>query len=175
MSPPIEFTPAQRAAMVAQWQRIAEEAPPFNPRPYGCLTVIAGMALFFLIPQLGFKLPQPWGQVLGWGLAILMLAGAAVGIFFGSGVHGRAAQRAQKALDALVAEAIPENDLRLHHAVELIAYAVVSDGPTTASVLDIDAAKQQLGTRLDYVIAVERVLSTEIGALAVFSGSGEVK
>jgi hypothetical protein len=166
------FTIAQRDIIVAEWKRITAEPPPFNPRPYGCLTVIAGLALFLLIPQLGFRLPPPWGTVLAAALGLAILAGAFVGVFVGSGVHGRAAQRAEAALAALTADPAPDDAARLRHAVGLIAHAVVSDGPTTANTIDLEAARQRLGANLDYVLAVEGVLAAEIGPIHVFGKAG---
>lgn len=173
MSPTPEFTIEKRAVIVSEWRRLAAERPPFNPRPYGCLTVIAGIVLFLAIPQLGIKLPPPWGTVLAGVLGLAILAGAFVGVFVGSGIHGRATLRAEGALAALAADPAPEDGARLRHAVNLIAHAVVSDGPTTSNAIDLDAAKQRLGANLDYVMAVERVLAAEIGPLRVFTETGD--
>jgi hypothetical protein len=172
MSSPSEFNAGQRAAIIAEWRRITAEPPPFNPRPYGCLTVIAGIVLFLLIPQLGFRLPPPWGTVLAAALGLAILAGALVGVFVGSGVHGRAAQRAETALASLTADPAPDDLARLRHAVSLIAHAVVSDGPTTANTIDLEAARQRLGAHLEYVLAVEGVLAAEIGPIGVFGKPG---
>jgi hypothetical protein len=166
------FTQGQRDIIIAEWRRLAAEQPPFNPRPYGCLTVIAGIALFLLIPQLGFRLPPPWGTVLAAVLGLAILLGAFVGVFVGSGVHGRAALRAETALAALTADPAPDDAARLRHAVSLIAHAVVSDGPTTANSIDLGAARQRLGVHLDYVLAVESVLAAEIGPIGVFGKPG---
>jgi hypothetical protein len=56
----------------------------------------------------------------------------------------------------------------MRHAVELIAHAWVSDGPTLSAAVDLVQARQRLGTNLDYVVAVERVLAQEIGDQQVF-------
>ena len=162
------FTVEQRDAIVAEWRRIAAEPPPLNPRPYGCLTVIVSIALFVLLPLTGIKPPPPWGTVLLVVFGLALAGGLFVGVFVGSGVHGRAALRAMAALDALAADPAPDEAARLRHAVALIAHAEVSDGPTTSGTIDIAAAKQRLGANLDYVVAVEQVLAEEIGALRVF-------
>jgi hypothetical protein len=166
------FTSGQREAIVAEWRRIAAEPPPHNPRPYGCLTVIVTIALFVLLPLTGIKPPPPWGTVLLVVLGLALAGGLFVGVFVGSGVHGRAALRATAALDALTADPAPDDAARLRHAVALIAHAEVSDGPTTSGTIDIAAARQRLGTNLGYVMAVEQVLAEEIGALRVFIESG---
>lgn len=172
MSPTPEFTSKQRAAIVDEWRRIAAEPPPRNPRPYGCLVVIAAIALFLLIPQLGIKLPPPWGTVLAGVLGFAVLAGGFVGVFAGSGVHGRAALRAEQALAALTAVPAVEEDTRLRHAVVLIAHAVVNDGPTMSGTIDITAVKQRLGANLGYVVAIEQVLAEEVGTVHVFTETG---
>ncbi|MGV3628517.1 MAG: hypothetical protein ACO1PN_12625 [Betaproteobacteria bacterium] len=166
------FTVGQREAIVAEWRRIAAEPPPRNPRPYGCLTVIVTIALFVLLPLTGFKPPPPWGTVLLVVFGLALAGGLFVGVFVGSGVHGRAALRATAALDALAADPAPDEAARLRHAVALIAHAEVSDGPTTSGTIDIAAAKQRLGANLAYVVAVEQVLAEEIGALRVFIEAG---
>ncbi len=167
-----EFTAGQRAAIVAEWQRIAAEPPPRNPRPYGCLTVIIALALLILLPKFGPRPPPPWGMVLVVVLGLALAAGLFVGVFVGSGIYGRASLRATEALDALVADPAPDDAARIRHAVGLVAYAVVSDGPTTAGTIDLAQAKQRLGANLDFVVAVERVLAAEIGAMYVFIDAG---
>lgn len=162
---------AQRAQVLSEWRRLAAEPPPFNPRPYGCLTVVAGIALFLLIPQLGIQLPPPWGQVLAAVIGLVVLGGAIAGIFLGSGVRGRAALRAEQALAALTADPAPDPETRLRNAVALLACAVISDGPTTSTTIDLEAARQRLGSRLDEVLAVEAVLSGEVGPLQIFRRS----
>lgn len=167
---PQPFTPEQRAAIVAEFRHIMAEPPPFNPRPYGCLTVVAGIVLFLLVPQLGIRPPPPWGTVLAALFGLMIVGGAVAGVFLGSGVYGRAATRARQALDALTAEPPPDDSARLRQAVALIAHAVVSEGPTTSNTLDHDAARERLGDRFGYVLAVEQVLNEEIGPQRVFTG-----
>lgn len=162
------FTPEQRAAIVAEFRRIMAEPPPFNPRPYGCLTAIAGIVLFLLVPQLGIRPPPPWGTVLVALFGVMILGGAVVGVLLGSGVHGRAATRAGAALEALASDVAVEDAARMRHAVALIAHATVSDGPTTLVAIDPAQARRRLGAGLDYVIAVEDVLARELGAQRVF-------
>ncbi|MCW5574994.1 MAG: hypothetical protein KIT13_02760 [Burkholderiales bacterium] len=171
---PQSFTAAQRAAILAEWKRIAGEPPPRDPRPWGCLAVIAGIVLFFALPRLGFSLPPPWGTVLLAVIGLLVAAGAFVGIFMGSGRHGRAAVRAEAALEALTGGGTTDETARMRHAVALIAHAAVGDGPTLSHTLDLAQAKRRLGANLDYVIAVEEVLAQEQGpgALRIFTGPG---
>lgn len=168
MSTTPEFTADQRVAMVAQWRAIAAEPPPKNPRPYGCLTMIVALALLILLPKFGSRMPPPWGIVVLVVLGLVLTGGFFVGVFMGSGIHGRAFLRAAAALDALADQVELDEAARLSHAVELIAHTVVSDGPTTSNTIDVAQAKQRLGANLDFVMVVERTLADEIGALYIF-------
>jgi hypothetical protein len=165
---PQSFTPAQRDAIRAEWQRIAAEPAPPSPRPYGCLAVIIGGVLFFAMPQLGIRLPPPWGLVSLAVIGLIVAGGVFVGVFMGGGRFGRAAVRAEAALKGLSGGAVINEAARLRHAVDLIAHARVSDGPTQSTTVDIAQARERLGTNLDYVVAVERVLAQEIGDQHVF-------
>lgn len=164
----LPFTPAQRAAIVAEWRRIAAEPAPFNPRPWGCLAVIGGLVLFLALPQLGLRLPSPWNTVLLAVIGLLVAGGLLAGVFLGSGRHGRAAARAEAALQALSGGQPVDEAARMRHAVNLIAHAWVSDGPTLSAAVDLAQARQRLGANLAYVVAVERVLAQEIGDQHVF-------
>jgi hypothetical protein len=165
---PQPFTSAQRAAIVAEWHRIAAEPLPSSPRPWGCLAVIAGLVLLLVLPQLGIRLPPPWNTLLLVVIGLLLAGGVFVGVFLGSGRYGRAAVRAEAALQALSGSQPADEAARMRHAVELIAHAWVSDGPTLSAAVDLVQARQRLGTNLDYVVAVERVLAQEIGDQQVF-------
>ncbi len=169
---PPSFTPAQRAAICAEWRRIAAEPAPAGLRPYGCLAVITGGVLFFALPQLGIRLPPPWNTVLLGAIGLLVAGGLFVGVFMGSGRYGRASARAEAALQALSGDQAIDESVRLRLAVDLIAHARVADGPTVSAAVDPAQARQRLGSNLDYVVAVERVLAQEIGDLHVFIRPG---
>lgn len=148
-------------------QRVAAESPPSSPRPWGCLAVIAGLVLLLVLPQIGISLPPPWNTLLLLVIGLLLVGGVFVGVFMGSGRYGRAAVRAEAALQAL-SGGQPDEAARMRHAVELIAHAWFSDGPTLSAAVDLVQARQRLGTNLDYIVAVERVLAQEIGDQHVF-------
>jgi len=164
----LQFTPEQRAAIVAEWRRITTEPAPANPRPYGCLAVIAGLVLLIVLPQLGVRLPSPWNALLLAAIGLLLAIGVFVGVFMGSGRYGRAAERAEAASQALSGGQPGDMSACIRPAVDLIAHARVSDGPTQSAVVDIAQARERLGANLDYVVAVERVLAQEIGDQYVF-------
>ncbi|MBX3649856.1 MAG: hypothetical protein KF771_00615 [Burkholderiales bacterium] len=166
------FTPAQRTAIVAEWKRIAAEPAPASPRPYGCLAVIAGLVLFFVLPQLGIHLSPPWNTVLLAAIGLLVAVGLFTGVFMGSGRYGRAVTRAEAALQALSGDTAIDEAIRLRLAVDLIANAWVSDGPTLSAAIDFAEARRRLGANLDYVVAVEQVLAQEIGDQHVFIQPG---
>ena len=58
------LAPEERAAILAEWDRLrAEPIPPPPPRqPYGCATLLIAVALFLLVQQLprltGWALPS---------------------------------------------------------------------------------------------------------------------
>jgi hypothetical protein len=165
--------PDERAAIVAEWKRLAAEPPPANPRPYGCATFIIAAVLLLGLPKLldatGIRLPRPLGPIL---LAILVLAlagGFFVGVFMGSGVYGRAHARARQALDWFAANpGSPDAQERRRNAVALIFNTVVWDGPTVSTTIDPAQARERLGAQLPYVLAVERVLAEELKVVPVF-------
>jgi hypothetical protein len=168
------FDAAERAAIVAEWQRLAAEPPPTNPRPYGCATFLLAAALLLGVSALsrmtGYELPQPLGTILSGLLVLILTGGFVVGVFFGSGVYGRAAVRARAALDWLAAHPdAADSDERRRNAVQALYYAIVSEGPTTASTFDLAQAKEKLGASLVYVSAVEEVLVAELGGWRIFT------
>jgi hypothetical protein len=169
-----ELDAAGRAAIVAEWKRLAAEPPPTNPRPYGCATFLVAAVLLLGLPRLleliGLKLPQPLGAVLLVILVLALAAGFFVGIFVGSGVYGRACARAQEALAWLAAN--PESkdaEARRHNAVALIFNTVVWDGPTVSTTIAPAQSRQRLGANLPYVLAVERVLVAELKIPAILA------
>ena len=170
-----ELEPAERAAVLAEWERLRAEPPPVSPKPYGCATFLVAAALLLIIPQLtklvDVRLPRPWGSILLGILVLAMAGGFFVGVFFGSGVYGRAVVRARAALDWLAAHPDAADAAeRRRNAVTLLYYALVSDGPTLAGTFDTAQARERLGASLPYVIAVERALRAERKVDPIFTG-----
>src|SRR5262245_47565432 len=137
-----EFTVAERATIAAEWKRLAAEPPPTNPRPYGCAIFLIAGALFLGLPPflngVGWQLPELVQLAVTAILGLALVGGFVIGVFFGSGVYGRAAVRARAALDWLAANPeSPDADARRVNAVALLYYAVVWDGPTVATSFDI--------------------------------------
>ena len=165
--------PEERTALVAEWRRLAAEPKPVSPRPYGCATFLVAAAFLLLLPKLadltGFTLPEPLRLGLLFVLGIALVGGFVVGVFFGSGVYGRAAVRAREALDWLAADAgTGEAEARMRNAVALLHYAVVWEGPTVAQTVDPAAARTRLQLNLDYVLQVEQVLIEELNLAPLF-------
>lgn len=168
-----ELEPVERAAIVAEWERLRAEPRPPALQPYGCATFLIATALFLIVSQMqkltGWQLPRPleWAVLVVLGLGIA--GGLFVGIFVGSGVFGRAAERASAAIDWLEANpgsSHPEE--RRRQAVALLFNAVVSDGPSTSGTFEPDRARERLGANLPYVLAVERALAEERGLWVIF-------
>jgi len=169
-----EFDAGERAAIVAEWKRLAAEPPPENPRPYGCATFLVAAVLLPVLPKLldaiGLKLPQPLGPILFVILVLALAGGFFVGVFVGSGVYGRAHARAQEALSWLAANPdSPDAAARRRHAVALLFNTVVWDGPTVSTTIDPGQSRERLGASLPYVLAVERVLTSELKVAAIFT------
>jgi hypothetical protein len=169
-----EFTPAERAAIASEWRRLSAEPRPTNPRPYGCATFLVAGALFLALPSLvkalGQAMPEPLRLAIMAALVLALAGGFVVGVFFGSGVYGRAAVRARAALDWLAANPDSSDaDERRANAVALVYYTVVWEGPTVATTHDPAESRGKLGTALPYVLAVERVLVEEVKAQPVFT------
>lgn len=168
-----ELEAAERAAIIAEWERLRAEPRPPAPPPYGCATFLVAAALLLIVPQLlklaGWELPRPLELVALVVLALAMAGGLFVSIFVGSGIFGRASNRANAAIDWLEANpGLGDPEERRRQAVTLLFNAVVSDGPTTSGTLDSDRARERLGANLPYVLAVERALVEERGLWVVF-------
>lgn len=173
MSAP-EPGPEERAAIVAEWKRLAAEPPPENPRPYGCATFLIAAALLLFLPKLldlpGWKLPEALRLVLLAVLGLALAGGFFVGVFVGSGVYGRAHARAREALSWLAAN--PESTdaaARRRNAVALIFNTVVWDGPTVSTTIAPAQSRERLGASLPYVLSVERVLAADLKVAPIFT------
>jgi len=166
---------AERQALSAEWQRLEKEPAPPDRRTIGCATVVVAIGLAAAGPPLarlaGFDLAQSMKIGATVVLALAFLAGILMA-FLGSGRFARDSQRAEEALQWLAthgAEADPEE--RRAHAVSLLLHAYCTDGPSTTTTLDFEAARHRLGDALPYVMAAERVLRVDRKIYPVFTDS----
>lgn len=164
---------AERAAIVAEWKRLAAEPIPPNQKPVGCAVAIVAVALLIFSPYalnvVGSTLLT--GIVLG-ACAVALLWGLVVGLFTG----GKGAQHVYRKLEEAQAWFEQHRDggdpaERMKAAVALVHFPHFSDGPSMDMLLDLAAARRRLGESAAYVEEVERVLIEEVKAWAVFTAS----
>jgi hypothetical protein len=154
--------PSERAALVAEWGRQSKEPLPPNIGPLGtAVAMIAGGTLLALWHYSHLSLP------LVIPLGVLLLAGAVVSMFGGSGGANVMRARAEAALAALAAGG--ETASRRLAAVAILANAWDSRGPASSMVLDVPDLEARLGPALETVKAVERVLCAALLSPAVFT------
>ena len=167
MTEPIHLDRDERAAIVAEYDRLARQPVPPNKSSAGCSLMLLAVVFLIIAPRLVRALPHAPVLVLVIALVIL-LAGVVFFIFPGGG-YARAAHSAQEAL-AFLATGYPGTpEERRNAAVAAVWYAFFSDGPSTTTTYDFDAARTQIGNALPYVQAVERVLVEERKAYTVFT------
>jgi len=166
------LTPGERAAILAEWDRLAGEPRPKSRPPYGCATFLMATALFLLVhqlPKLGWTLPPTLQTILLWALGIVIAGGLLLGLFAGSGIFAGAAVRAEESIAWLAGHpATSDATERRRHAVTMLYFALVSDGPTTSGTFDPDPVSRRLGENFSYVVAVERALVEERRMWPVF-------
>jgi hypothetical protein len=165
---------AERAAILAEWDRLQAEPRPAARPPYGCATVLAAGALLLLVhripPLAGWELPPTLRFALPALLAVVLAGGLFFALFAGSGRFAHDSLRAQTAIEWLAAnQSAGDPEERRRHAVTLLFFAVTTDdGPTTSATFDPARARDRLGASLPYVLAAERLLAAERGLWPVF-------
>lgn len=160
---PIEFDAGERAAILAEAQRLHAEPLPTDRRGVGCVTVLITGVLLLMLPPLSKWLgwPPVVADVLFWLLAIPCALGLFAAVFLTTSRYTRATARAHEALVWLESHPGARDVEARRHAVALVCYHVINDDGGLAQVIDVDAAKKTLGDNLHYVVAVERVLAGE--------------
>lgn len=162
---------AERAAIVAEWQRLVAEPIPPDSKPVGCVVAIVAVVVFFAAPSvlklIGSRILDTivmvvCGAALVWGLVVGLLTG------------GKGAQHVYRRLEDAQRwfEAHREGGdtaERRAAAVALVHFAFFSDGPSMSSMLDVAAARRRIGDALGYVEEVERVLIEEVKEWPVFT------
>ena len=168
------FTTAERKALADEWNRIAAEPGPPDRRSIGCMAVVVVIILTIGVPPLlrwlDIDVPVAVRTAAGIVMLLLLIAGAVVGLFFGSGRYGHAYGRADAAVEWLAAHADGgEPDERRRQAVTLLYHAYCVDGPSTTGTIDFAKARERLGAALPYVMEVERCLAVDLKIYRVFT------
>ena len=164
---------AERAAIVAEWNRLAAEPVPPNQKPVGCavaiLAVVALMVSPYVLKLVGSKLLDAIVIV---ARTVALLWGLVVGFITG----GKGARHVYGKLEAAQRWFEEHRDggdalERMKAAVALVHFPHFSDGPSMSMLLDLAAARGRLGDSAAYVEEVERVLIEEVKAWAVFTSA----
>ena len=177
----VEFTSLtaeDRAAIVAEVDRINALPPGVNTSSPGCAMLIVAVVLFLSVPPMLRKLGV---QARGVGIAFLVvevflvLLGM-VWYFRGSGgAYAKTVMRAEEAIQAIQSTFAAGRGRECGEAVaRLLASSSYSDGPGISSTFKIEQAREQIGTAMPFVIEVEKFLVAEKKADPVFTlrGSG---
>ena len=175
VNPEHPLDPAERTALLAEWDRLRAEPRPRARPPYGCATVLVAGVLLLLawqLPKLTGWAPPPAFQPVVVAILTLAIAGGLLfGLFAGSGKFAHDCLRASEAIGWLAANpGTSDSTARRRHAVTLLFFAVTADdGPSMSGTFDPGQARARLGAHLPYVLAAERLLTEERGLWAVFA------
>jgi hypothetical protein len=170
-----QLEPAERAEILAEWERLRAEPRPRARPPYGCATVLIATVLSLLVWQVprlaGWAPPSSLQSAVLAILALLIAGGLLFHLFAGSGKFAHDCLRASEAIEWLAANpGTSDAAARRRHAVTLLFFAVTADdGPSTSGTFDAGRARTRLGAHLPYVLAAERVLVEERGLWAIFT------
>ena len=98
---------------------------------------------------------------------ILLVAGG----LFSAALRGRKSRAAEAATEAALRQLEGmggERDVDLRAATLLVSHAYVTDGPTTVRTFDPEEAAARIQARLPLVLAVQEVLSDQLGVWVPF-------
>lgn len=163
------FSPEDRAAMLAEYDRLLALPQPVNKTSAGCALLLLAFVLFIAAPFVLRRVPS---LRIGFFVVegILVLIGLYWNFFGMGGSYARASIGAESALAMLTKKFNSASAQERHNAaVYLVASAYYSDGPSTTTTFEFDEARAQLGPALPYMIAVEQFLIAERGASPVFT------
>jgi hypothetical protein len=150
---------------------------PASRGPVGCFGALGGLVLLGVWPTLRGVVPvgdfvSPFVVLAG----IMLVGGGLVSTLF----VGRRTRAADAAVEAALRQleedetgpgepaASRDREVDLRAATLLVSHAFVSDGPTTARTFDPDQVAVRVEARLPLVLAVQSVLSDELGAWVPF-------
>lgn len=161
---------AERAAIVAEWKKVSAEWKPKDYYGVGCVCLLAGAVIFLGLPKLVSMFPlllPVWLK----GLVALAAVVLALGGFILMGsrkLQASPADLATRAAEAL-ASGRQDADAKRTSAVTILFHAYDFRGPTMSSNFDPAVLRGKLGSALDYVMDVERVLIEELKVYPVFT------
>jgi hypothetical protein len=163
------LSPGERAAVLAEYDRLAAEPVKPNYSSSGCGLMVLATVLFVVVPKLMPGMPR-WGVIATLVFVIALILAGIVVYVFGGGGYARTKQRIDAALAVLSSRfGMATAEEKRNAAVMLIYGAVYSDSPGMSSTFDFDAARAQLGRALPYVEQVERLLIAERQVYPIFT------
>jgi len=173
MSTDEDLAPGERAAVLAEFDRLAAEPTKPNYSSSGCGLMVLAVVLFVVVPKLAPGMPS-WGVITTLAFVIALLLAGVLVYVFGGGGYAHTKERVDAALVLLSSRfGISTAEERRRAAVMLIYGVVYSDSPGMTSTFDFKAARAQLGPALAYVEQVERVLVEERQAYPIFTAKTE--
>lgn len=155
---------AERAAIVAEWDRQVKEEVPPNVGPVGCAVAILAGVLLIVVPRV---LSAHLAHLVAVPLVVVLVAGFLFSQFGGSGGRNVMRGRVERALLVLAGAGDP--DERRTAAVALLSNAYDTRGPALSGAYDRADIRERLGAALAEVIVVERVLRDERKIYPVFT------
>mgnify|MGYP001767194385 CR=1 FL=1 len=159
------FDDAERAAIVAEWNRHLAEPRPKSLKDHGLLLIVAAVVVGAAGPAVAPALTGAARIVAG----VFAVAGIGLRLFGDRGLRWSVA-RVDAALAFFRASGTGGDPAdRRRHAVTLVLRSEYASGPGTSTVFEPAKVGAELGDALPYVRAVERVLRGEVGASPVFT------
>lgn len=163
------LTDDDRTAVLAEADRIKAIPAGVNTTSPGCAMFLLAGLLFIIGPFVWRRVPiltTPFFAVEG----LLVIIGL-FWYFRGSGgAYAKAALTAREAIATITAAFAGGNARECGlAAARLVAVAYYSDGPGMSTTFNVDAARQQLGPALPFVISVEKFIVAKAKADPVFT------
>lgn len=161
---------AERAAVLAEYDRAAQEKSPANISSCGCILLVLGVLTFFGLPALlADQQVRPSGKKFVIAVVIVLIVAGLYLLLRGNRPLQHAVRRSEWAAQELQRFLVLAPEERRRAAVALLWHAHYSGGPYTASAYKPAEVASQIPDALDYVRAVEETLVAERRLYRVFT------
>ena len=157
---------AERAAIVEEWRRRQEAWKPKESRGTGCLLVLAGLGLYFLVVGVAPHERPEWLRNVMMAVMLLLIAAGAL-LMVVRRIPYDPDELIESAIATLTGGAA-DAAARRQAAVALLFHYEDVQGPTSRTQFDAAQVRQRLGGVIGFVESVERVLREEKLSDAVF-------
>lgn len=174
---PDDLDDAERVAILAEYDRVAQDKLPPNVSSCGCPMVVLGVLMFFGFPVLMADRGVPQGAKTFVFVVIIVLVVAGLW-FFVRGNRGlrEARRRAGDAVAQLERFPALTRDEQRAAAVRALFHAFyTSGGPASATIYSPPEVRERIPAALPYVLAAERVLIAGRGLWPVFTRDEQEK